>query len=60
VHGVDLKHEATLGLEGRWLLPDLDARLADEGGAVLRITRCAQAEPTMLRERAPFAVARRI
>jgi SAM-dependent methyltransferase len=48
---VGLKHEATLGIEGPgWLLPDLDARLADEGlrAVLLESLAALEAEPTIL------------
>jgi ubiquinone/menaquinone biosynthesis C-methylase UbiE len=58
-----LVHEATLAVEGPgWLLPDLDARLADERRrAVLLATLAAlEAEPTLLGASAHLlAVARR-
>ena len=59
-----LKHEATLGVEGpAWLLPDLDARLADERrrAVLLESLEALEAEPSVLGVSAHLlAVARRI
>ncbi len=44
-------HEATLAIEGPgWLLPDLDARLADDGRRTVMLDALAalESEPTML------------
>jgi ubiquinone/menaquinone biosynthesis C-methylase UbiE len=58
-----LSHEATLAVEGpAWLLPDLDARLADEGRRAVLLAAIAsvEAEPTLLGVSAHLlAVARR-
>jgi len=58
-----LAHEATLAVEGPgWLLPDLDARLADERRRTVFLSALAaiQSEPTLLGASAHFlAVARR-
>jgi ubiquinone/menaquinone biosynthesis C-methylase UbiE len=58
-----LRHEATLAVEGPgWLLPELDARLADERRRVLLLAALAalEAEPTLLGASAHLlAVARR-
>src|SRR4030095_11166427 len=47
----DLAHEATLAVEGAaWLLPDLDARLADQRRREVLLTALAalEAEPALL------------
>jgi ubiquinone/menaquinone biosynthesis C-methylase UbiE len=58
-----LSHEATLAVAGpAWLLPDLDARLADEGRRAVLLAAIAsvEAEPTLLGVSAHLlAVARR-
>jgi hypothetical protein len=58
-----LRHEATLAVEGPgWLIPDLDARLADERRRVLLLATLAaiEGEPTLLGASAHLvAVARR-
>ncbi len=58
-----LVHEATLAVEGpAWLLPDLDARLADERRRAVLLTALArvEAEPALLGVSAHLlAVARR-
>jgi len=58
-----LSHEATLAVEGPgWLLPDLDARIADEArrGVLLGALAALEAEPTLLGVSAHLlAVARR-
>lgn len=58
-----LAHEATLAIEGpAWLLPDLDARLADEGrrGVLLAALATLEGEPALLGASAHLlAVARR-
>jgi hypothetical protein len=46
-----LAHEATIAVEGAgWLLPDLDARLADERRRAVLLAALAplEAEPTLL------------
>ena len=46
-----LAHEATLAVEGPgWLLPDLDARLADDRGRAVLLDALAvlEAEPSLL------------
>jgi ubiquinone/menaquinone biosynthesis C-methylase UbiE len=61
---VDLAHEATLAVEGpAWLLPDLDARLADERRRTVLLAALAalESEPTLIGASAHLlAVARRV